>query len=101
MKNLFTYQEAAKELGKSIESVTKAVSNGVLQPVWIRKQGKFIARDEVEWFKDKPLTPVNAELYQRFKALAPVPVPQPPSQRSYEWFNFAFTEQQLAVMLGG
>lgn len=100
MKDFLTYREAAYEMGKSVESVQKAVSNGILQPVWIRKQGKFIARDEVLWFKDKPLTLVNAELYQKFKALGPSPVPQPPSEHSYEWFNFAFTEQQLARMLG-
>jgi hypothetical protein len=67
-KDLFTYQEAAKELNRSLSSVQRAASEGILHPISRRGTNmKFIHRDEVEWFKDKTLSHVNAILYQDAK----------------------------------
>ena len=67
-ENHFTYLRAAKELDRSIESIQKAVSAGVLHPIRLRSANtRYILRDEIEWFKDKPLTPAIAAAYQQLK----------------------------------
>lgn len=63
-----TYHEAAGELGKSIESIQKAVSAGILHPVRFPPSNtRYLHQEEVEWFKDKPLSMPIAEAYKQLK----------------------------------
>jgi hypothetical protein len=67
-EDYFTYQQAATELGRSVESIQKAVSAGILHPVRFPPSNtRYLQREEVEWFKDKPLSMAIAEAYQQLK----------------------------------
>jgi hypothetical protein len=67
-EDYFTYQEAATELGKSVESIQKAVSAGILHPIRFPPSNtRYLHWEEVEWFKDKPLTMAIAQAYQQLK----------------------------------
>ena len=64
----FTYEETAKELGRSHSTVARAASQGILHPKSLPgTRIKYIHRDEIEWFRDKTLTEANAILYQDMK----------------------------------
>ena len=67
-EDYFTYQQAAAELDRSVESIQKAVSAGILHPVRFPPSNtRFLPREEVEWFKDKPLSMAIAEAYRQLK----------------------------------
>ncbi|HZO74498.1 MAG TPA: hypothetical protein VFB60_20005 [Ktedonobacteraceae bacterium] len=64
----FTYQQAATELNRSVESIQKAVSAGILHPVRFPPSNtRYLRREEVEWFKDKPLSIAIAKAYQQLQ----------------------------------
>src|SRR5690349_6817407 len=68
LEDYFTYQQAAAELDRSVESIQKAVSAGILHPVRFPPSNtRYLLREEVEWFKDKPLTMPIAEAYRQLK----------------------------------
>src|SRR5260370_37343231 len=68
LEDYFTYQQAATELNRSVESIQKAVSAGILHPVRFPPSNtRYLQREEVEWFKDKPLSMPIAEAYQQLK----------------------------------
>ena len=80
------YQQAATELHRSLSSVQRAASEGILHPISRRGTNmKFIHRDEIEWFKDKTLSHINAILYQDTKR------PQEPYP-SFKQVGDAFSE---------
>jgi hypothetical protein len=67
-EDYLTYQQAAVELDRSVESIQKAVSAGILHPVRFPPSNtRYLQREEVEWFKDKPLSMAIAEAYQQLK----------------------------------
>ncbi len=68
LEDYFTYQQAAAELDRSVESIQKAVSAGILHPIRFPPSNtRYLHREEVEWFKDKPLTMPIAEAYRQLK----------------------------------
>lgn len=68
LENYYTYQQAAAELSRSVESIQKAVSAGILHPVRFHPSNtRYLPREEVEWFKDKPLTMPIAGAYRQLK----------------------------------
>jgi hypothetical protein len=68
LEDYFNYQQAAAELDRSVESIQKAVSAGILHPIRFPPSNtRYLHREEVEWFKDKPLTMPIAEAYQQLK----------------------------------
>src|SRR5713226_5086492 len=68
LEDYFNYQQAAAELDRSVESIQKAVSAGILHPIRFPPSNtRYLHREEVEWFKDKPLTMPIAESYQQLK----------------------------------
>lgn len=67
-EDYFTYQQATTELNRSVESIQKAVSGGILHPVRFPPSNtRYLQREEVEWFKDKPLSMPIAEAYRQLK----------------------------------
>lgn len=69
-RGYFTYLEAAFFLDKSLESIQKAVSNGVLISHKLPGEtAKVISAEQVEWYKDKPLTKEISKVYQEIQSL--------------------------------
>lgn len=68
LEDYFTYQQAAAKLNRSVESIQKAVSAGILHPVRFPPSNtRYLQWEEVEWFKDKPLSMAIAEAYRQLK----------------------------------
>src|SRR5258708_34014895 len=65
-EDYFTYQQAAAELDRSVESIQKAVSAGILHPVRFPPSNtRYLPREEVQRLKDKPHSMAIAEAYRQ------------------------------------
>lgn len=66
--DLLTYEEASKEINRALSSIKRAITNGYLTPVKRpREQIKYLEKDQVLWFKNRPFNAHNAQEYQAHK----------------------------------